>query len=495
MTDPNYYILKPNFRLRGWKEDPYGVTDTETGRTIFISEMEMDALQLCNGMINIKLPFISPRTRQLIRLIEERGIVEGCEKGTPLREDQKYRMCPSQYIMTAHWSVTGRCNYRCKHCYMSAPDAKLGELDHDTVMNMIDQFDECGIANVSLTGGEALVRKDFMEIIDALISKRINITTIYSNGALVTDKLLQALDQRGIHPEFNMSFDGVGFHDWLRGIPGAEKIAEEAFKRCQRYGFPTGAEMCIHQMNKHTLRETVKKLASWGCYALKTNPVADVGEWKENGYGESISPDELYQLYLDYIPQYYEDGAPLSLQLGGFFYASRKAPAYYEVPSSKKGCDPEKSCVCGHARMVMYISPEGRALPCMSLSGMDIQEEFPLIPEMGLANCLSDSRYMQLITTKVSTYFEQNPRCKSCSYALDCMGGCRAGALSTDPLNIMGPDMMCCRLFRGGWVPKIHKVAQTAIKKYMPEAYEKIMAMMAEQEKAGCTACQNKEAV
>lgn len=55
--------------------------------------------------------------------------------------------------------------------------------------------------------------------------------------------LLDALEARGIRPEFNMSFDGVGTHDWLRGIDGAERDVERAFLLCRERGFPTGAEM------------------------------------------------------------------------------------------------------------------------------------------------------------------------------------------------------------------------------------------------------------
>ena len=35
---------------------------------------------------------------------------------------------------------------------MSAPEAKLGELSHETIMDIIRQIDECGITQVSLTG-------------------------------------------------------------------------------------------------------------------------------------------------------------------------------------------------------------------------------------------------------------------------------------------------------------------------------------------------------
>ena len=304
-----------------------------------------------------------------------------------------------------------------------------------------------------------------MEIVDALLERGIVIPTIYSNGRLVTDALLDALEARGIRPEFNMSYDGPGYHDWLRGVPGAEGYAEAAFLRCRDRGFPTGAELCIFGANKGSLRESVRRLAGWGCRSLKVNPVGNVGAWKEGGYGQAIDMRELFGLYLDYIPQYYEDGLPLTIQLGGFFSASPRRPEQYEIPLMRPCGEPESSCICGHARVVMYISAEGRALPCMALSGMELQKEFPLITEQGLAKCLSDSRYMRFIDTRVSEYLERNTECADCEYAHTCAGGCRASALESEPGALFGPDPYACELFRGGWAPKIRAAAEAAIAK------------------------------
>lgn len=462
-----YYILKEQYRLRGWEKLPYAVTEPATGRAGFLRKKEMDALRLCNGQIDCSLPLIDEELRALLPQLEEKGIIRSCKEGEQLKPEQEYKMYPARYIRCAHWSVTGKCNYRCKHCYMSAPDAKLGELDHDTVMDIIRQLSECGIMNVSLTGGEPLIRKDFLEIVDALLEREILITTIYSNGALVTDQLLDELEKRGIHPEFNMSYDGEGWHDWLRGIPGAEKAVQDAFLRCRDRGFPTGAELCLHQKNKDTLRKSIQNLVEWGCRSLKTNPVSNVGAWKNGGYGDdySLSMDETYQLYLDYIPQYYEDGMPLRLQLGGFFAAKPERPDQYLIPAMKKCDDLSKRCICGHARQVMYISAEGRTLPCLALSGMDIQEEFPLITEQGLASCITDSRYMRLIDTRGSEFMELNPECAACEYAKECIGGCRAAALETTPDDIMAPDLNTCKIFKGGWIPRIRETAEAAIAK------------------------------
>ncbi len=96
----------------------------------------------------------------------------------------------------------------------------------------------------------------------------------------------------------------------------------------------------------------------------------------------------------------------------------------------------------------------------MSLSGMDIQENYPLVTETGLAKCITDSSYMSLIETRASTVLEHNEDCRNCEFAKVCLGGCRASALETTPNDIFGKDEACCEIFRGGWIEKIDKLME-----------------------------------
>ena len=102
----------------------------------------------------------------------------------------------------------------------------------------------------------------------------------------------------------------------------------------------------------------------------------------------------------------------------------------------------------------------------MALSGMEIQQEFPLIPELGLAQCLTDSRYMRLIDTRAAEVLRHNPQCRTCEHAMQCLGGRRAGALEVTPDDPLAADPYICRIFRQGWIPKI----QEAVKRAAPEA-------------------------
>lgn len=64
----------------------------------------------------------------------------------------------------------------------------------------------------------------------------------------------------------------------------------------------------------------------------------------------------------------------------------------------------------------MYIAADGRLLPCMPLSGMDCQDEYPLITEIGLQKALSDSLYLERIDTRLEKLLKENAKCRACDY-------------------------------------------------------------------------------
>ena len=253
----------------------------------------------------------------------------------------------------------------------------------------------------------------------------------------------------------------------MRGVPGAGDAVLAAFDLCHERGFPTGAELCLHQGNKHLLRESVSTLAAHHCESLKVNPVADTDTWERLGEDRSLTLEETFEVYLDYIPCFYEDGAPLGLHLGGFFMG-RSGSGDWTIPNIGK--HPEErdpaACAsqvtCGHARQTLYLSPEARMLPCMALSSMPMQERYPLATEIGLRQGLSDSEYLSLIDTRVSALWEHNLECAQCEHRGACAGGCRASALFTAPDDILSPDRAQCLILKGGYAPRIREAVEKA---------------------------------
>lgn len=458
-----YYCLSEDYVLRGWDMLQTGIVKKSTGQVAFLQPSFYNKIRNARWMMFEGSPFLTDDEQAGLKQLVEQGIVYLSDTIVPLTEEQEYRLYPNRYLRGIHWAITGHCNCRCRHCYMSAPTGKIPEYSTEKCLGIIDQMKAAGVKTVSLTGGEALVRKDFLKLITRMTEAGIRITTIMSNGLLVNEELLDALDALGQKPEFNMSFDGIGCHDWLRGVEGVEKSVIRAFELCRERGFPTGAEYCVHRGNMDAFRDSVKLLGSLGCRTLKVNVLKAEGE--ALGIADYIlSPEEEFQFYLDYLPHYFEDGEPVRLMLSVMFLKTENGE--YVITGAKQPEDRDCSnyCLCGHARNIMHITPDGFIVPCIPMGSVENgRKQFPNIFETTLTDALNDSEYMKFIDTRLSTYFEHNPECSECEYRNRCSGGCRGNAAGSG--DLLGKDEYTCSFFRDGWYDKTMEL----LNKLVPE--------------------------
>ncbi len=447
-----YFCLKEQSLLRGWEKLPTAIVDGRSGDTLFIEPGMYSKMRDMPWMLFEGSPFLDEAQEEFLDQMVEAGILEKRDEVQKLTGQQAYRLYPNRYLKAAHWAMTGRCNCRCRHCYMSAPNGQAGDYSHKECMDIVDQMERAGIMQVSLTGGEALVRGGFLEIAERLTEAGIRIRTIMSNGLLVNEGLLDALDNLGQKPEFNMSFDGIGCHDWLRGVAGAEEKVVRAFELCAERGFPTGAEYCLHRNNEAAFRDSVKLLGELGCRSLKVNGLSAEGE-ALNIRDEIIPLQEEYRFYLDYLPHYYEDGEPVPLTLSGMFRSAGRRKAFIPFAKMREDRDCGNHCLCGHARNYMYISQDGYIAPCIPIGSSErARSQFPNVRSTTLADALQDSFYMSFIDTRLDEYLEGHPECAACEYRNRCAGGCRGQAAGGG--DLMARDEETCSFFKGGWLEK-----------------------------------------
>lgn len=107
-------------------------------------------------------------------------------------------------------SVTDRCNFRCFYCmprtkqFLFIPHSRI--LSYEQIVEFLHTASELGIENVRLTGGEPLVRKDIVKLVEMIRKidkiKDISMTT---NG-LLFPKYAAALKKAGLN-RVNISFD------------------------------------------------------------------------------------------------------------------------------------------------------------------------------------------------------------------------------------------------------------------------------------------------
>lgn len=78
--------------------------------------------------------------------------------------------------------VTGRCNLRCAHCYMTGYRDEA-ELRTHEILRVLDELADAGCVQLLITGGEPLLREDFREIWRHAKKKGF-LLTLFTNAAL-----------------------------------------------------------------------------------------------------------------------------------------------------------------------------------------------------------------------------------------------------------------------------------------------------------------------
>ena len=364
------------------------------------------------------------------------------------------------YKNNVQWSITGKCNYNCRHCFMSAPDYHGEDLTLEQSIHILDELVTCGIRNVAITGGEPLVNPNFYAILDEMNKRGVCLDILYSNSELVDDKLLDELEKRNMHPAFHMSFDGMGWHDWLRGVEGAEETVIRKFKRLRDRGYATSSSMCLHKHNIGDLKKNIDLLASLGLRYVKMDAASPTGRWK-NETEHFLTQDEANEAILAYIPQYVADGIPVSAQFCGILDFNKEQKSIcipFQKYTGEEGA--EKAYACDAVKDGMYISPVGEILPCMTMGGTAIDAKFDSVLEKPLSEILSDSYFQNVCLVKMEECIEHNQKCRGCEYKLACSAGCRACACGETGMDYLAIDEAPCHFFKNGWYEKTMEVVE-----------------------------------
>ena len=88
--------------------------------------------------------------------------------------------------------ITNKCNFRCKHCFVSAGEKIDNELNEIEKYMAIDKLYDLGIKKLTFSGGEPLMNKDIFKYMDYAKMKGVKIGFL-TNGLLLTDEKIEKL--------------------------------------------------------------------------------------------------------------------------------------------------------------------------------------------------------------------------------------------------------------------------------------------------------------
>jgi radical SAM protein with 4Fe4S-binding SPASM domain len=440
---PLFACTTPRYGPRCWR-DVVGLADRQLFRLHQLPEAARTVLLSLDGASDFESYAFTPRHRAILRELIRQGYAKKYPDQVELSAFQRPRRADSPYLREVHWSITGRCNLRCRHCFMASPEDRYPEPSFNVLEKMVVQFVQANVAFVSLTGGEPLIHPDFDRLMALLHEVGIPVSQIATNGMLVNAPFMAMLDDVEQKPVFQLSLDGVGKHDQMRGISGAETAALDAIALCVAKQYITSVTSIFNRDNIQALLPTYERLKVLGVSMWIVNQAQTTGMWQ--GGQANLTADEMGEALLTLQQRWLEEGKPLRMLLASYFDAkpddemNQHAAMRYTADSLE----------CPETRERIFLLPDGRLLPCPGYTGTAIADEMPSLLDHSLVDILEDSSLSRFCRDRKSIRLDKNPQCQGCDHFSECGMGCRAYAL-TENGSIDAPDPRVCNMYKQGW--------------------------------------------
>ncbi len=136
-----YYTLNEGFELRGWKGLPFGLRYPNPQYTDFFTKEDYRLIYALDGEHDIDEASLTENQKGLLKHLLDLKIADISDGTTHIKPYQEYKSYPAMYKNSVQWSITGRCNYNCKHCFMSAPDYKGDDLTLEQCLHILSELD------------------------------------------------------------------------------------------------------------------------------------------------------------------------------------------------------------------------------------------------------------------------------------------------------------------------------------------------------------------
>jgi len=223
--------------------------------------------------------------------------LEPVENGEFLKKVEA-KMASQRIPFSGSLEVTFRCNLRCVHCYVG--DFRSGvqskaELSTAEMRKILDQIADAGCLDLLLTGGEPLMRPDFLDIYTYAKQKGLMLT-LFTNGSLLTPKIV---DYLGNWPPQSVEITLYGYsqqtYERVTGISGSHARCMRGIELLLHQGIPLKLKTMLLTLNQHELDDMKHFSESLGV-KFRYDPLINAGfDGGKDQLNFRLSPKELVE--------------------------------------------------------------------------------------------------------------------------------------------------------------------------------------------------------
>ncbi|HYO65138.1 MAG TPA: radical SAM protein, partial [Archangium sp.] len=262
----------------------------------------------------------------------------------------------------AVWELTLKCNLACGHCGSRAGDSRKNELSREEALDLVRQLAEVGIQEVTIEGGEAFLRPDWLDIARAITDHGM-LCTMTTGGYGLSRETARRMKEAGI-AHVSVSVDGLeATHDRIRGRKGSFRYCFETLGHFREVGLPFSSNTQVNRLSAPELPALYERLRDAGIRAWQVQLTGPMGNGTDNAW-MLLQPAELPDLYrmLARVALRVREESRLSLVPGndvGYF------GPYDDILFSSSGAKVWAGCKAGLS--VLGIHADGGIKACPTL--------------------------------------------------------------------------------------------------------------------------------
>lgn len=454
----NKFIIKNTLALRSFLDIKYAFIYKNETTIKYLTEDEFTIAKLCDGRHSFSDDEIKSDSFQMLL---KRGYIKEANPEDCLSMWQLFKVCNNHRWPIIDLRLTEKCNYNCPHCF-NAKDVNTNndEWSYEEYLKLLDDAEKCGVVGFSFTGGEPMLHPHFLDFVKELYKRGMFLRRLMTNGRYITREILDEFKAIGCNPTFQVSFDGLESHDFMRGSKGATEKTIEAIKLIVEYGFNILVNTQVNKKTISNLLKTAEYLDEVGVNSMRLIRTSETPRWQKLSDNATLDSKEYYDFFFDFIRQYYKNNHKMSIvgwKIGNF--NSKNKSYRLDACTNKVKHYRNDMYLCSTCSQEICIGANGNIYPCHQASGLaDAQGVFyGNAKTQGLQAAINSEIYIKDALITSGEVRINSKECSKCKHFYQCLGGCRMYSKFILG-DVYKASPFSCEFYDGGYIKNIEEI-------------------------------------
>ncbi len=252
------------------------------------------------------------------------------------------------------FDLTYRCNFRCVHCYcghlVSCACSQAEELSTKQAADLLRQAADAGCLFMVLSGGEPLLRGDFLHLYE--VAKRLGLlVTVFTNGSLISTRHADVfVDLPPQSVEVSVYGATEATYERVTGVRGSYQRARQGIETLLERGVPVAMKTMVLRDSVHEVLQIEAWAKELGV-SFRMDPVVTPRLDGDPGpLAQRVNPEIAVAVEMDSAERRDKVAA---------FVENQLARGASETLAS------DRIFRCGAGRASFHLDPQGKIRPCL----------------------------------------------------------------------------------------------------------------------------------